>query len=512
MQKKVLILLVLSLILWLIFLGNSPLRDWDEGVVAQVAREIWNAPPGTTHWLYPTLGGVPYQNKPPFIHLLIAWVYSLGGVNEWTTRLPSAVLTALGVPVLYLVGCLIFNQSLPALFSALVYMTMLPVVRHGRLAMLDGTITTFFLLLFFCFLKARKNRQYALGIGFCLGFIILVKGMTVLLLGGIVFLFLLTCKELALLRSPYLWIGMFLGNAPAIAWYAAQWQLYGQHFLQVHFHDQAFSRLVRPVDGNSGDFWFYLIEIVKYGFPWLLFWPKGFYLSWKKRHTTWGSLILISTIIYLLSISLMPTKLPWYVIPVYPFLALAIGVELSRIWDYGISKPKLLILLLVTTAIASLIGYFYVTVAKYQYILIIISLVTTITISIAIWLVRKQSHHFITILFCGTYLGLALLMSSGTWMWELNESFAVKPVAALIRAYLPLKTTIYSSLGYRHNVRPSLEFYCDCKIIPVPTPILQLMWSKKFYLLLDDTTLHERKWAESKVLGTAEGFTLIAPQ
>jgi len=66
-------LLVISLILWLIFLGNSPLRDWDEGTVAQVAREIWRAPLGSMHWLYPTLGGEPYHNKPPLIHLLIAW-------------------------------------------------------------------------------------------------------------------------------------------------------------------------------------------------------------------------------------------------------------------------------------------------------------------------------------------------------------------------------------------------------------------------------------------------------
>ena len=100
-EKKWLITLLLgSLILWLIFLGNSPLRDWDEGTVAQVAREIWRAPVGSMGWLYPVLRDQPYHNKPPLIHILIAWTYSLGGVNEFTTRLPSAVLTALGVPIL----------------------------------------------------------------------------------------------------------------------------------------------------------------------------------------------------------------------------------------------------------------------------------------------------------------------------------------------------------------------------------------------------------------------------
>ncbi|MHC5831022.1 MAG: ArnT family glycosyltransferase, partial [Nostoc sp.] len=108
-----------------------------------------------------------------------------------------------------------------------------PVVRHGRLAMLDGTTITFFLLLLFCLLKARQNRRYALGVGFCLGLITLTKGMIVLLLGAIACLFLIADRQFVLLTSPYLLVGMFFGNAPAIAWFAAQWQHYGSNFFQV---------------------------------------------------------------------------------------------------------------------------------------------------------------------------------------------------------------------------------------------------------------------------------------
>ncbi len=258
----VLNLLMGSLILWLIGLGNSPLRDWDEGTVAQVAREIWQAPFGDMGWLYPTLGGTPYYNKPPLMHLLIAGFYSLGGVNEWTTRLPGAVLTALGVPLLYLVGRLVFQQNLPALFAALVYLTMLPVVRHGRLAMLDGTTTTFFLLLLFCLLKARHHQKYALGVGICLGLITFTKGMIVLLLGAIACLFLIADGQLSLCKSYYLWGGIFAGMSFPLAWYVAQWLHYGGTFLEVNFQAQTFNRLVQSVEGHSGHlgiiYWSYL--------------------------------------------------------------------------------------------------------------------------------------------------------------------------------------------------------------------------------------------------------------
>ena len=66
-QEWLITLLIGSLTLWLIFLGNSPLRDWDEGTVAQVAREIWRTPVGSMGWLYPVLADQPYHNKPPLI-------------------------------------------------------------------------------------------------------------------------------------------------------------------------------------------------------------------------------------------------------------------------------------------------------------------------------------------------------------------------------------------------------------------------------------------------------------
>ncbi|GBE94645.1 ArnT family glycosyltransferase [Nostoc cycadae] len=501
-------LLLSSLLLWLLCLGNSPLRDWDEGTVAQVAREIWRASFGSLHWLYPTLSGEPYHNKPPLMHLLIAWSYSLGGVNELTTRLPAAVLTALGVPLLYLVGGLLFNDSLSALFAALVYLTTLPVVRHGRLAMLDGTSITFFLLLLFCLLKSRQQKPWALGVGFCLGLITLTKGMLVLLLGGIAGLFILVSSQFAVFRNPYLWTGILLGIAPAIAWYIAQWQYYGGNFLQINLQAQTFDRISQPVEGNTGAPWYYLLELLKYAFPWLLFWPEGFYLAWKKRSSSWGSLVLVGTTMYFLAISLITTKLPWYVMPIYPFLALAIGAELSEIWQRKVFNPRIWLVFIVIMALAGLGGIVYFTVAQKEPVLIAMSIVLTISMSVVAWLIYNRDRIFIPVLFSGMYLVLLLLMSSQSWIWELNEAFPVKPVAELIRNHVSPGAKIYTSFAYS---RPSLNFYCDCQVIPATMPILQQMWANNDYLLLDKSRLKNLNLPMSKVLGSSEDFSLIAP-
>ena len=495
-------LLVASLILWLIGLGNLPLRDWDEGTYAIVAREIYR----TGNWLYPTIQGDPFLLKPPLMQWLIAVCYHIGGVQEFTTRFPGAFLTALGVPLLYLIGRLAFRENLPALFSALVYLTLLPVVRHGRLAMLDGMTISFFLLLLFCILKARDNKKYALGIGFCLGLITLTKGMLVVVLAGIAGLFILANKQLAILKNPFLWIGMLLGNAPAIAWYFAQWQHYGDIFLQVHFQSQAFDRLGKAVEGNTGPVWYYLLEVIKYGFPWLLFLPGGLYLSWKNRDTAWGCLTLIGTIVYFAIVSLMGTKLPWYIMPVYPFLALAIGANLSYIWQVGKFRNRFLMGFFGFLVIVGLAGCVYFSMFDKQPLLIVMSIILAITMVITSLLINQHNRQFISVLLTGMYLVLALLMSSQSWIWELNEKFPVVPVATLIKDNVPPGTQIYTSFP---DSRPSLDFYSDCKIIPASIADLQDKFVHKSYLLVDNENLQKMNLKQSKIIGEAKGFNLI---
>jgi 4-amino-4-deoxy-L-arabinose transferase-like glycosyltransferase len=495
-------LLLASLILWLIGLGNLPLRDWDEGTYAIVAREIYR----TGNWLYPTIQGDPFLLKPPLMQWLIAICYHIGGVQEFTTRFPGAFLTALGVPLLYLIGRLAFRENLPALFSALVYLTLLPVVRHGRLAMLDGMTISFFLLLLFCVLKARDNKKYALGIGFCLGLITLTKGMLVVVLAGIAGLFILANKQLAILKNPFLWIGMLLGNFPAIAWYFAQWQHYGDIFLEVHFQSQAFDRLGKAVEGNTGPVWYYLLEVIKYGFPWLLFLPGGLYLSWKNRDTAWGCLTLIGTIVYFAIVSLMGTKLPWYIMPVYPFLALAIGANLSYIWQGGKFRSKFLTGFFGFLIIVGLAGCVYFSIVDKQPLLIVMSIILAITMVITSLLINQHNRQFISVLLTGMYLVLALLMSSQSWIWELNEKFPVVPVATLIKDNVPPGTQIYTSFP---DSRPSLDFYSDCKIIPASIADLQDKFVHKSYLLVDNETLQKMNLKQSKIIGEAKGFNLI---
>ncbi len=500
-----LLLLFAALFLYLIVLGNLPLRDWDEATRALVAREIYR----TGNWLHPTLNNQPYMLKPPLMMWLLAISYSLGGINEFTSRLLPAILTSVGIPLLYLIGKEIFTNKLAAIYSALVYLTLLPMVRHGRLAMLDGMVITFFLLSLLCLLKGKNNNLWVIGVGFSLGLVALTKGILVLIFAFIILLFIVFDQQLNILKNYYLWLGLILGFSPVITWYILQWQYYGIDFIQVHFKSQGFERLSNVVEGNRGAIWYYLFELVKYTIPWLLFLPQSLLFTWKNRQKTWAILILTSLIIYFTIISLMKTKLPWYIMPIYPFMALAIGAYLSQIWEKNKIYSQYLLGFFIFLAVAAFGGIIYFLLAEPQPVLILMALVLGFTMGITAIKIKQNDRNFIPVIFIGTYLTLSLLMMSQSWIWELNETFAVKPVASLINKNTPPNTIIYTSFSYN---RPSLDFYSDRIVIAENiNNLLQKLLNEKVYLLLDESTLSSLN-VPYEILGKIDNFILVKYQ
>lgn len=490
-------LLMAGLFLFTINLGDLPLRDWDEGTVAQVAREIFQAPENTDRWLFPTLWDKPYLNKPPLVHNLIATFYRLGGVNETMARLPSALLMAVSVPLFYALGKEVFLSRQPALFSALIYLTTLPLVRHGRLAMLEGAVVCFSILLMWSVLRSRRDLRWCFGIGISLSLIGLTKGMMALLLGGIAFGF-LAWDTPRLYRSFYFWGGILLGCLPVGAWYGFQWLHYQEAFIETAVFSQSLNRVWQAVEDNGGPPWYYFQRLLHF-LPWLIFSAWGLHLAWHDRIWSWSKLVLVWSGVYFLVISLMSTKLPWYILPLYPALALAGGRMLAEIFRYPREKSYsrywggLLLFLGVVGLGASV--YYGLEEAMSQK-LAVIFLAVALTTGISGGLILRRNPQFINILTWGMYVSLVLLVLSPHWLWELNEAYPVKPVAMLIRDQVPPDVPIYTSFAYE---RPSLNFYAQRRVIAVTNEELKMYWEKtpQAYFLVDQKTFQQLSLAEN---------------
>jgi 4-amino-4-deoxy-L-arabinose transferase-like glycosyltransferase len=399
--------------------------------------------------------------------------------------------------------------------------------------MLDGGMITLFLLLLFCYLKAKHHRRWLWGVGLCFGAMALLKGILAILLASLVLALLCWERQFKLLRYPGLWLSGGLGLIPLGAWYLAQGKHYGANFWQVHFMNQAISRTWDSVSDNTGPVWFYVAEILKYAWPWLVFLPAGIYLGWQQRQTSWGKLIWIGSLGFLGIISAMKTKLPWYVVPIYPFFALSVGAELSQMWhslgqvtqaptkstkfkptEFKPSEFKAHKFYLAFLIFLSILGLLVSGIYALRRDIWVSSLgaLLALTGGGAAYLLWRQQNRFMLWLIAGMYLGLLVFVNSPVWIWELNEAFAVKPVAQLIQAQIPLQgapevqAPIYATFGYG---RPSLNFYSERPISSVKFSELPRLFKQKEYLLLDRETLTEFAPSSYRTLGTAEGLVLI---
>jgi 4-amino-4-deoxy-L-arabinose transferase-like glycosyltransferase len=481
--------------------------------VATVAREIWRSPDGSLGWLYPTLAGQPYYNQPPLIHWLIAWVYSWGGVHEWTTRLPGAILTAFSVPLLYSLCREIFRLRWAAIYSALIYLTMLPVVRHGRLAMVDGVVVSLLMVMMLCVLRSRRDLRYCLGIGISFGLICLTKGVVGILLGvvAVVFLFWDTPR---LLTSYYLWVGTFIGILPALGWYAAQFLRYPELFSQTNLGNQTFNQINQIhtfTHGQFQPFWYYLLEMLKWTWPWLIFLPQSLRFTWENRNLSWAKLVIVWSGVYLLLISLVSIKLPWYIFPIYPSLALAFGFYLSQIENLYLSSsyPRAWVTGFAVLAVVASVGSIYFSFGSIGNTdLQIIFAAVALTMTLAAILAERGDRQFLKILVWGSYISLLLLIRSNYWVWEPGQPYAVKPVAAMIARANPTARKIYTSFPYH---RSSLDFYSDRIIAPASFSELQNYWQNEQhpYFLVDSSALETLKLNSVEVVDQAAGWQLI---
>lgn len=423
-----------ALLLFCIQLDSLPLVDWGEKMVAQVAGELSKTPVGSWQWFYPAVDSQIDWQKPPLLYWLIAAAYQIGYVNEWTTRLPGAILAAFSVSLVYGIGREIFPSRHSAIFSSLIYLTLLPVVLYGRLAMGDGVALCLVILMIWSVLRSRRDFRWAIAAGMGWGLICLTKGVMLgICLLAIALLF-LAWDTPRLLNSGYWWLGCLLGMAPSLTWYTIPLISTQTLTININMLTHSLQSLGTPVESDSGSPGYYLLELGKFSSPWLLFWPYGLWLAWENRNWGWAKLVLVWTGVYLAAIVLMVAQMSCYVLPLYPALALAGGAQLGEIWNWPSCKsyPPFWTVGLSLMSLAAVGATVYLLIEPLHPALVLIGISVALTMAIAAMLVARRDLQFILILFWGMYISLLLLMASPYWTGQSPKTAPVESIALAV--------------------------------------------------------------------------------
>jgi 4-amino-4-deoxy-L-arabinose transferase-like glycosyltransferase len=335
-------------------IDRLPFIGPDEPRYAQIAMEMYQS----GDWISPRLAGIFWYEKPSLTYWVSGLGYLVFGPSEFAARFGVALIASLCVLLLYFFGKRIRSARLGYL-SASVLVTSGLWLGFARGATFDMPLAVAIelaLISFFLWESREKSSdgsdQAAIGkrtiayyflnngwwwiFWFALGLATLAKGLVgiVLPLAVIVPYLLLTKRVKVLINPPLLLGGILIFIATAGIWYGPMFARHGSDFIDEFFIGHHFRRFVSNHYRHPQPFYFFFFVAIAGCFPWSSFLVSGGWQAIKQLR----SLDRLRIFLWLwvlgpvLFFSFSGSKLPGYILPVFPAIALLIGLEIEQWW------------------------------------------------------------------------------------------------------------------------------------------------------------------------------------
>jgi 4-amino-4-deoxy-L-arabinose transferase-like glycosyltransferase len=469
------LLLAACAVLDLYRLAVPPLFDQDEGNYAEIAAEIvQTGDPVTLH-----VNGRPWYVHPPFYMWLVAATGRLVGFSEWSVRIWSALFSIVAVYATVLLGRALFGPRVGLLAGAMLAVTFQYLIQ-SRLAVFDTVLLAWMLLAVWAFYRGYATRRRAEYVRFFLfaGLATLTKGPIGLVLPGLVLIaFVGLRRAWASLRDVPWGAGLAVYAAVGLSWYAAQIAMHGRAFVSSNFGYYTLHRYFGVVEKHAGPWYLYLPVALFGGFPWTAFWPAAATLHVRRWRVSDGSLlVLLGVAIPFLFYSAAQTKLPGYIMPIFPFAAVGVAV----LWEPVLASKRLTpaittslwaLLILVVALLSAVAAYLAVyhpgayQTARQALTIPAWVLAAGIGIVLLLAVAGRAVASFVALWATVAITWLALL----TWVIPLVEAQMppTKPLGREIRLVLQPGDRI---VGYKMDIASSLIFYSGHRTEWAETP------------------------------------------
>ena len=329
-----LVILAFSVVFF-VNLGKGSLWASDEQTYSQMAFSMVKNQDYLTPWCTGSLA--IWTGKPPLTMWLMALSYQVFGINNFSTRLMSALFGTLSLIVVFYLGKRLFNVY-AGFLSALVLGTLTTFFAFATHAMLDVPFI-FFMLTSIYFLVLGENEEkadlFAVLSGLFFGLALMTKQIDALLIPLIAFVFLASTKRSIRFLFTKRFI-LFVGVALLIfgPWLIYMNQRFGGLFWETYFAYSVLTRAVSPVEGHVGSYLYYFTYLANNEtLLWVILLPfsVGVCLFNILRKRVGDTLILIWITIVFAVFTFSQTKIYYYILPAYPAFALAIGSFLHQL-------------------------------------------------------------------------------------------------------------------------------------------------------------------------------------
>ncbi|HWI12994.1 MAG TPA: glycosyltransferase family 39 protein [Burkholderiales bacterium] len=342
-----LLVLLLFAALWFGNLDYRKLVRPDEGRYSEIPREM----AATGDWLTPRLNGIKYFEKPPLQYWATAVAYKAFGEHEWTVRAWPALTGFACVLVIWIMGAALFGRAAGA-YAAVVLASAMGYMFVAHIATLDMGFSAFMALTMGGLLLGMSERTperhrtrwiYAAWAGMALA--VLSKGLAGIVLPLLVLgLHVVIERDFGIIKRVRPISGGLLFLAIVAPWFVAV-SIANPEFPSFFFIHEHFARFLTKVHRRTAPWW-YFVPILALGIlPWLLTALQAFTTAWRRnpaqpfRETRFLALWAAAIFIFF---SASSSKLPSYILPIFPAVALLAGARLATVanarlrWDIAL--------------------------------------------------------------------------------------------------------------------------------------------------------------------------------
>lgn len=327
------------LLVWFYMLGARTLVPTDEGRYAEMAREMV----ATGDWITLRLNGIKYFEKPPLQNWMNALTFSLFGLGDWQARLWTGLCGLIGIIATAFTAYKLYGRRV-AISSALILGSSFYWAAMGHINTLDmglsGMMTVALCGLLYAQRDGASSKEQRNGMLLCwagMALATMSKGLIgVVLPGAVLVIYTLWTRDFGLWMRLHLGKGLLLFFAITAPWFILVWQANPEHphFFFIHEHFQRFTSTVH----KRGGAWYYFFPLLIIGIvPWLGLLVQSLFASAvasTKRDSSQfqpQKMLFIWAVFIFFFFSISGSKLPSYILPIFPALAILIALKLENI-------------------------------------------------------------------------------------------------------------------------------------------------------------------------------------
>jgi 4-amino-4-deoxy-L-arabinose transferase-like glycosyltransferase len=336
MSRRWLWLLLAVAVVWF---GNIEYRKLirpDEGRYAEIPREMV----ASGDWVTPRLNDLKYFEKPPLQYWATAVAYEAFGEYQWTSRLWCSLTGFLGLLLVWFTGVRLFGKE-AGFYSAILLGGSLLYVLMSHINTLDMGVTFFITLGLSSLMLGQQEgvaknarRNWMLLAWAALALAVLSKGvMGIVLPGTALILYAIAQRDFTVLKRMHWVAGLTLFLLIAAPWFYLVMKA-NPEFFQRFFIYEHFTRFTTKELGRYQP-WYYFVPVLLLGMmPWTILMLDTILSTWKdsaRENKTFNAerFLLIWAVFIYLFFSISGSKLPSYLLPMFPVLALLMGKRLA---------------------------------------------------------------------------------------------------------------------------------------------------------------------------------------